>query len=142
MSEHIELEDLAMYALQSLPLVESAEIRDHLRECARCLREFREVGGDLALYGFSAPEYEVPLGSRERFLKEIAAGPRRVPATLPERKSTVVSIAPWLGWAVAAGLALFSVNLYQQTHGLRQSPRNRGRRARAHGRRGGPRTPW
>jgi anti-sigma-K factor RskA len=119
MSQHVELEELAMYALESLPMVESFEIRDHLKGCSQCMDEFRAVGGDLAMYGFSAPEYSVPTGSRERFLQEIAAGPRRVPAIVPRKKPAAV--VPWLGWAVAAALALFAVNLYQQTHGLRES---------------------
>ena len=124
MSEHIELEDLAMYALQSLPTAEAAEVRDHLQTCQQCALELATVSGDLVFYGASAPEYAVPQGARERFLHAIATGPTVVPAQDPiatPKRGKLLTMAPWLGWAVAAALALFAVNLYQQSTGLRES---------------------
>ena len=65
MSEHIDPEELAMYALESLPVADRTEVREHLKGCPECARELAAISGDMAFYSFSAPEYAVPKGARE-----------------------------------------------------------------------------
>ncbi len=72
---HNTQEELASYAMQNLPLEESASIREHLQNCAPCRTELAEVCGDLALLGIAVEQHPLPEGARERFLKKIAASP-------------------------------------------------------------------
>ncbi len=48
---HNTQEELASYAMQNLPVEESASIRAHLQSCATCRNELAQVCGDLALLG-------------------------------------------------------------------------------------------
>ena len=72
---HNTQEELASYAMQNLPLEESASIRAHLQSCAPCRTELAEVCGDLALLGIAVEQQPLPEGARERFLKRIASSP-------------------------------------------------------------------
>ncbi len=72
---HNTQEELASYAMQNLPVEESASIREHLQNCAQCRTELAEVCGDLALLGIAVEQQPLPEGARERFLKKIAARP-------------------------------------------------------------------
>ena len=42
---HNTQEELASYAMQNLPVEESASIREHLQNCAPCRTELAEVCG-------------------------------------------------------------------------------------------------
>ena len=70
---HNSMEDLASFAMQNLPVEESASIRAHLETCATCRAELAQVYGDLALFGLSVEQPTLPEGARERFLSKIAA---------------------------------------------------------------------
>jgi hypothetical protein len=50
-NQHNTQEELASYAMQNLPVEESASIRAHLQSCATCRDELAQVCGDLALLG-------------------------------------------------------------------------------------------
>ena len=52
-NEHNTQEELASYAMQSLPFEESASIRAHLQSCVPCRAELAAVCGDLALLGLA-----------------------------------------------------------------------------------------
>ena len=53
---HNTQEELASYAMQNLPVEESASIRAHLQTCAPCRDELSRVGGDLALIGLAVDQ--------------------------------------------------------------------------------------
>lgn len=72
MNEHIEVEDLAMFALLLLPEGEAGAVRAHLRVCAACSEELHHVREDLAAYALAVEPMALPSGARERFLGAVA----------------------------------------------------------------------
>ena len=66
---HNTQEELASYAMQNLPVEDSASIRAHLQGCAECRKELAEVSGDLALLGMAVEQHPLPHG-RPRALPE------------------------------------------------------------------------
>ena len=67
---HNTQEELASYAMQSLPAEESASIRTHLQTCASCRAELAQVCGDLALLGIAVEQQPLPEGARRAFPEE------------------------------------------------------------------------
>ena len=61
---HNTQEELASYAMQGLPVEESASIRTHLQGCRACRAELAEVCGDLALLGIAVEQQPLPDGAR------------------------------------------------------------------------------
>ncbi len=59
---HNTQEELASYAMQGLPVEESASIRTHLQGCVQCRAELAEVYGDLALLGLAVEQQPLPAG--------------------------------------------------------------------------------
>ena len=83
---HNTQEELASYAMQNLPLEDSASIKEHLQECAPCRAELAEVYGDLSLLGLAVEQEPLPAGARQRFLEKIdkiAASPAAKPQAAP-----------------------------------------------------------
>ena len=121
---HNTQEELASYAMQSLPVEESASIRAHLQSCAACRTELAQVCGDLALLGMAVEQQPLPEGARERFLKKIASSP----AVKPERplaEVTPISVKSarrgpgfWVPWVAAAAMAIVAVSLGVQNRAL------------------------
>jgi hypothetical protein len=66
-NEHIEVDDLAMFALLLSSERESAEIRQHLSECTACRAELAQVRRGLGEYALAVAPVSIPSGSRERF---------------------------------------------------------------------------
>jgi hypothetical protein len=69
---HNTLEELALYAMQGLPVEQSASISTHLESCSACRTDHAQVGVDLALMGLVVQQRELPLGARERFMERVA----------------------------------------------------------------------
>jgi len=123
-NEHNTQEELASYAMQNLPVEESASISEHLQNCAPCRTELAEVCGDLALLGIAVEQHPLPEGARERFLKKIAASPVVTPQdTLAE--VTPISVKSsrrgpgfWIPWVAAAAMAIVAVSLGVQNRAL------------------------
>ncbi len=121
---HNTQEELASYAMQSLPVEESASIRTHLQSCASCRTELAEVCGDLALLGIAVEQHPLPEGARERFLNRIAASPAVKPQeTVTE--PTPISVTRsrrgpgfWIPWVTAAAMAIAAVSLAVQNRAL------------------------
>jgi hypothetical protein len=148
-TRHIEQEDLALFAMQLLSRDEAAGIALHLEQCPDCGRALAEVQGDLAVYAHTVDLHSPPAQARERLLKQVAREKKEVPierAATPEpgsrygnesfsrglaggayptedegapRRSAAGRVLPWVGWAVAVGLAVGAGNLYQQRAALR-----------------------
>jgi len=121
---HNTQEELASYAMQNLPLEESASIREHLQNCAPCRTELAEVCGDLALLGIAVEQRPLPEGARERFLKKIAASPAAKPEK-PLAEFTPIPIKRagrgpgfWIPWVAAAAMTIVAVSLGVQNRAL------------------------
>ena len=143
-NEHISPEDLATLALLvteppsgSAEETELAEFRAHLRGCAECRAELRQVRSDFSLYALGRVEpVAPPAGARERFLSALQnAGARAavtaetgtptprttlLPTLVQRRRSPAALVLPWAGWAVAAAVAVMALGLRQERDGLRQ----------------------
>jgi anti-sigma-K factor RskA len=121
---HKTQEELASYAMQSLPHEESASIRAHLQSCLPCRAELAEVCGDLALLGIAVPLQPLPEGARERFLKRISAAPagksQETAAQVTPITVKTVRRGPgfWVPWAVAAAMAIVAIALGVQNLAL------------------------
>jgi anti-sigma-K factor RskA len=121
---HNTQEELASYAMQNLPVEESASIREHLRNCVPCRTELAEVCGDLALLGIAVEQHPLPEGARERFLKGIAT------SSAVNQEKTTAEVIPisvksarrglgfWIPWMVAAAMAIVAISLAVQNRAL------------------------
>jgi hypothetical protein len=123
---HNTQEELASYAMQNLPVEESASIRAHLQSCATCRNELAQVCGDLALLGLGVEQQPLPEGARERFLNKIASSPTVKPGEklaevvpIPV-KSTRRGASFWAPWVAAAAMAIVAISLGVQNRALNQ----------------------
>jgi hypothetical protein len=121
---HNTQEELAAYAMQSLPDGEAASIKAHLQTCESCRRQLAEVSGDLALLGIAVAQQPLPAGARQRFLDKIATSPSVTPLAPP---ATVTPISAksgrrgpgfWIPWVAAAAMAIVSISLGVQNREL------------------------
>jgi hypothetical protein len=123
-NEHNTQEELASYAMQNLPVEESASIRAHLQSCAECRNELAQVCGDLALLGLAVEQQPLPEGARERFLNMIASSPtvktgeRLAEVTPMPAKSTRRGASFWVPWVAAAAMAIVAISLGVQNKAL------------------------
>jgi anti-sigma-K factor RskA len=117
MSTHEQFaEDLALYALGSLPPAEAAALEQHLQGCAACRRELQELRGDASLLALSAAGPAPPSRSRERLLAAIKKEPRR-------QRMVLYHARPW--WAIAPvvaslALAAFAFLMWRENSDLKQ----------------------
>ena len=114
-SGHITQEDLASYAMQNLPVAESASIRTHLQSCVPCRAELAAVCGDLALLGLGVEQEALPAGARDRFLARIDAG--KAVTSISEARSRR-GAGFWIPWMATAALAILAISLGVQNRAL------------------------
>jgi hypothetical protein len=121
-NEHKTQEELASYAMQGLPVEESASIRTHLQGCVQCRAELGEVCADLALLGLAVEQEPLPAGARQRFLEKIASSPAVKPQATPvipfAVKSTRRGPGLWVPWVAAAAMAIATISLFVQNRAL------------------------
>ena len=141
-TRHIEPDDLVLFAMQLLPNGEAEPIAAHIEQCPECRRQLAEVQGDLAIYAHTVDMQSPPATARERLLHQVAREKKTVPidvAVEPElpsrgfgsrtplteddlpKRGFAGGIFPWIGWALAAGLAVTAGNLYLQRETLKGS---------------------
>jgi hypothetical protein len=141
---HIERDDLVLFAMQLLSKEETALATAHIEQCPECRRELAEVQGDLAIYAHTVDLQSPPADARERLLKQVAHEKKTIPIDIarepePElpgrsfggrrslteddlpQRSFAGKVFPWLGWALAAGLAVTAGNFYLQRAALQGS---------------------
>jgi hypothetical protein len=121
---HHTQEELASYAMQSLPAEETASIRTHLQSCPACRTELAQVCGDLALLGIGIQPQPLPEGARERFLNRIVSSG----AVKPQEKTAEITPISakarrrgagfWFPWVAAAAMAIAAVSLGVQNRAL------------------------
>jgi hypothetical protein len=141
LTRHIEPEDLALFAMQLLGKDEARAVAAHVEECPECRQQLADVQGDLAVYAHAVDMHSPPAQARERLMKQVAREKKVIPiervtpveaayAARPEpvhrtglgsgaylteeepRRSTLSKLAPWAGWAVAAGVAVAAWSFY------------------------------
>jgi hypothetical protein len=141
---HIERDDLVLFAMQLLSKEEYPVAAAHIEECPECRRELAEVQGDLAIYAMTVDMQTPSTDAKERLMKQVAHEKKIVPiaaAPEPEPELTIRNfggrrslteddlpprgfagkVFPWLGWALAAGLAVTAGNFYLQRTALQGS---------------------
>jgi anti-sigma-K factor RskA len=139
-ANHINEEDLALFALQILPEDEVKAVVSHLEHCESCRTQVGMMQGDLVSYAMSAEMHTPPAAVRERLLRRIGkekkfvAPPVSNEPVLASRANSQIfdttgeeivverrmGIAGWAGWAIAAGIAV-AVGLQYRQHQTMQS---------------------
>jgi anti-sigma-K factor RskA len=136
-NQHIEIEDLAMFALFLLGKHESEEIRAHVEGCGECRDELARVQSDLAMYALATESPALPEGMRDRFVERLQASHSGSPVVsgaamkivssnstaqaLPARRSPLAFTIGWAGWAVAAAVTVVALGLHHERDALRYS---------------------
>lgn len=149
-ANHLSPEDLALFALQCLPEEELRVAVDHMEHCEICRNEVGRLQGDLVSYAMTAEMHTPPAAARERLLRRVAKEPKAVPVVaapptqgqmpansafagsnnsllfqsgkadeIPVRSSA--GVGAWLGWAVAAGIAVAGGLQFHQRQILQHS---------------------
>lgn len=142
-TNHIEQDDLALFAMQLLSSQEAPPIELHIEHCVECRQELAAIQGDLAIYAHTVDLHSPPALARERLLKQVSREKRVVAINRPiateypdraeslfrsvsyeddvqqPKPSIAGRVLPWAGWAVAAGLAVAAGNLYHERNALR-----------------------
>ena len=83
MNNHIDQDQLALYAMQLLDKDEADEIATHLAHCELCRHELGEIQGDLAIFAMVSEIHSPPALARERMLTQV----RRETKTRPGGRS-------------------------------------------------------
>lgn len=108
------LDDVAVYALGSMPPHDAARVREHLRSCAECRAEYAALAPSAAALGVTAEACEdAATGAvvaspllKSRIMREVRRDAR--PATVPARdRARSVAQRLWPAYLVAA--ACFAV---------------------------------
>jgi len=143
-NNHIDQEDLTLYAMRLLPEAEELAIEAHLKDCEGCGDLAALVRGDLALLAMTTEMQSAPAAARQRLMTQVAREKKIVPidrTVHPEAGSPLagrllvedVYVPPsnnaskilpwisWIGWAVAAGLTLSVVDLYRERDELQSA---------------------
>jgi len=143
-NNHIDQEDLALYAMHLLPESEAKAIEAHLDECEGCGDLAALLRGDLAMLAMAAEMQSAPAAARQRLMTQVAREKKIVPidrAVHAEAGSPLVGrlliedvyvppsnsaskIIPWIswvGWAVAAALTVSVVDLYRERDDLQMA---------------------
>ncbi len=128
-ANHITQDDLYLFALQLLPDADMKSVAVHLKECAVCRTHLGEIQGDLVTYALTAESQTPPSQARERLLRQVAAEKKVIPVDpveqhiepvlyprnsrmyemdAPEEREPrrVAPVLAWVGWGVAACLAV------------------------------------
>ncbi len=144
-NQHIDQDELALYAMQFLSEKQAGEVRQHLEVCPGCSEAVALIRGDLAVLALTADMHAPPPSARHRLLTQVARERKVVQidktsssfhedAGSPlstrlliddsevQQVTTVSKILPWVswvGWAVAAGVTVTAVDLSRERDALR-----------------------
>jgi anti-sigma-K factor RskA len=145
----ITSEDLALFAMQLLPAEEMAEVAAYVEQSEDARRELAEIQGDLAMYAHTVEMQSPSAQARERFMKQVGREKKAIPIDRPIEAVAAPSVStndefghapgslyaideepkrgfagkvlPWVGWAVAAGLAVTAGDFYKERETLRSA---------------------
>jgi anti-sigma-K factor RskA len=129
--KQIDPEDLPLYAMALLPPEDMEEMTENLQYSRDGRRRLAELYEELSMYALSV-DLETPSAvARQRLLKQLAKEKKVIaidrdaaPAPAPITKIVEVQVPrtaaqralPWVGWAVAAGLALTATYMHQENN--------------------------
>jgi hypothetical protein len=136
-NNHIDQEDLALYAMHLLAEAEASRIEAHLDECEGCGDLAALIRGDLAVLAMTTEIQPAPPAARQRLMTQVAREKKIVPIDravhgeagsplasrllvedvyVPANNSTakIIPWISWVGWAVAAALTVSVVDLYRE----------------------------
>lgn len=133
--KHIDPDDLPLFAMQMLPADETKELAQNLQHSSEARRVLSEIYGDLVIFAHTAEMHAPPSTARERLIRHVAREKKVVPMeratetdptpaapylvdAYPARRSLASRVLPWVGWAVAAGIAVEAGFLFQQKERL------------------------
>lgn len=131
-THHANAEDMVLYALQFLPDDHAASLADHIERCDKCRNELALAQGDLAACAFTS-DLQLPSAlARQRLRTQVTRENHPVlhappalaafgrngsiltpPEDDPPKRGLTLTLLGWLGWIVAAGLAVVAAILYQ-----------------------------
>ena len=143
-NNHIDQEDLALYAMHLLSDTEVTFIESHLAECEGCSDNVAQIRGDLAALAMTSEVHSPSAVSRQRLMTQVGREKKIVPidraihaqagsplATrllvedeyVPQSSSgpKILPWVSWVGWAVAAGLTVTVVDLYREQDDLQSA---------------------
>ena len=131
---HADPEDLVLYAMQLLSGDEAAEQARHVEGCAECQRGLALILRDLAVYAFTVDLQSPPPLARQRLRTQVARENRHAFSAPPAfaafgrngsilspdeeaepRRNPMLTFLGWLGWIVAAALAVAAAMFYKET---------------------------
>ena len=98
----------AAYALDALDPDEEREYEEHLRHCARCRTELKELQGTGSALAYATPAAEPPSELRERLLAQ-AVAERPTAQVIPLRRRMAV---PTLAATAAAAIAAIALGIW------------------------------
>jgi Anti-sigma-K factor rskA len=90
-SNHIEQEDLALFAMQLLREGEAAVVSEHLRECAVCREEVAALQGDLTVLAMTSELQSPPASAKQRLFQQMGREKKVTPAASAERDASAIS---------------------------------------------------
>lgn len=141
-TNHIDQEELALYALEFLAEPEARAIEGHLEQCAGCSDLAALLRGDLATLALTTEMVAPPATARQRLMTQVVREKKVIPFDRPMHQDVgsplvdhiavddeviaqhtsaarVLPWVSWIGWAVAAGLTIVSTDLYRDRDALR-----------------------
>jgi anti-sigma-K factor RskA len=113
-------EQLEDYALGHLTPDERQDVEAHVRACATCTRELKEITEALVLVADSAPALEPPASLKGRVIAAVAAEHQEPPRAATFGTKSGSGRWAWLSLAAAAALIVVAVMLNQSEIARRQ----------------------
>ncbi len=114
MTEHQQFaDDLALYALGSLPASERDAIERHLDQCAACRQELERLHGDMALLALSTSGPAPPQRARQQLIEAMGREPHFRTVFMRRRWWTLAPVFASLLLAVF-GILLWRENVRQR----------------------------
>ncbi len=128
-NRYFEDDDLALYAMHLLAEPEASALAREVAENHETRSRLAELQARLGAYAQTTVDMQpLPEGSTQRFLERLARERKAVPigkpasvtALLPETRRTRATgaVLPWVGWALAACLAVAAGKLYHDRTAL------------------------
>lgn len=126
-ADHIDPEDLALFALQLLSEEDMAAVRRHLDGCDACRTELAAVQGDLAIFAMTTEQQAPAPQSRDRLLNAISREPRSQTATALSERDELAAATPEPARTADTGAVMPFTRRDRDDRSNVEEPRRRGR---------------